>query len=148
MSWLGVPYIPQTRDSWCVPACVAMVAAFRGESLTQDDIARWLGTSDIGTPASRIQQLSKRGFEVIYRQGSLVEVRSWLAKGTPCVLFVRTGELPYWEHDTPHAVVLVGFDEEDALLLDPAYEQVPAKTSLGDLMLAWSQLGYTYAVIR
>jgi hypothetical protein len=125
-----------------------MSVAFQGESITQDDIARWLGTSEIGTPASRVEQLSKRGFEVIYRQGSLGEVRSWLARATPCILFVRTGELAYWDYDTPHAVVLVGLEEDVAFLLDPADERVPVEVPLGDLMLAWSHLGYTYAVIR
>lgn len=148
MPWLDVPYIPQASDSWCVPACVAMVAAFRGESIIQEDVARWLGTTDIGTPASRIQWLSRRGFDVIYRQGSWQEVQGWLARGTPCILFVRTGDLAYWGYDTPHAVVLVGGEGETAILLDPAYDQTPVLVSLGDLMLAWSHLGYTYAVIQ
>lgn len=148
MPWLDVPFIPQTEDSWCVPACVAMVAAFSGESLTQEDIARWLGTTDIGTPASRIQHMSRRGFEVVYRQGSLDEAQSWLAMGLPCILFVRTGELSYWEYDTPHAVVLIGIDDAEAVVLDPAHERFPIRITLAELMLAWSELGYTFAVVH
>ncbi len=148
MPWLDVPFIPQTEESWCVPACVAMVAAFNGESLTQEDVARWLGTSEIGTPASRIQQMSRRGFDVIYRQGSLDEIRNWIGRGLPYILFVRTGELSYWEYDTPHAVVLVGLDGDNAVVLDPAYSQSPVEVALGELMLAWSEPGYTFAVVR
>jgi hypothetical protein len=125
-----------------------MVAAFCGESLTQEDISRWLGTTDIGTPASRVHRMSKRGFEVVYRQGSLDDVNNWLAKGFPCILFVRTGELSYWEYDTPHAVVLIGFEGNEALVLDPAHESFPVGVAVGDLMLAWSELGYTFAVLH
>lgn len=148
MPWLDVPFIQQTEDSWCVPACVAMVVAFSSESLTQEDIARWLGTTNIGTPASLIQRMSKRGFDVVYRQGSLGEVQNWLAKGVPCILFVRTGELSYWEYDTPHAVVLIGFEGNEALVLDPAHKSSPTGVALGELMLAWSELGYTFAVLH
>lgn len=148
MSWLDVPFIPQTRDSWCVPACVAMAAAFTGDSLTQEDIARWLGTTEIGTPVGRIQQMSRRGFEVVYRQGSLDELHNWLARDLPCILFVRTGELSYWEYDTPHAVVLVGFEDDEAFVLDPAHVRFPMKIAVGELMLAWSELGYTFAVLQ
>ena len=113
----------------------------------QADIADWLGTRGVGTPASRIQRLAQRGFDVVYRTGSLAELESWIARKVPCILFVRTGELPYWQVDTPHAVVLAGIEAENAYLLDPAVETAPAIVPLGDLILAWSHFEYTYAVL-
>lgn len=84
---------------------------------------------------------------MIYRSGSLAEMEAWLAKEVPCILFVRTKELPYWHVDTPHAVVLVGLEGDHAYLFDPAVETAPMIVSSDDLLLAWSYFDYTYAVL-
>ena len=148
MSWLDVPHLRQDEVGWCLPACVAMIAAYWQQPITQADIARWLDAQAIGIPASRIERLGQRGFKVIYRTGSLVELGAWLAQGVPCILFLRTGELSYWQIDTPHAAVLVGLEADDAYLLDPAVEATPIKVPSGDLLLAWSHFEYTYAVLQ
>lgn len=146
-SWLPVPHLLQDQSGWCLPACVAMVAAYWEQPLTQADIAKWLDATNVGVPASRIQRLTTRGFEVIYRTGSLAALRTWLTQGVPGILFVRTGELPYWEIDTPHAVVLVGLENEQAYLLDPAKNHVPITVSISELLLAWSYFDYSYAIL-
>ncbi len=61
----------------------------------------------------------------------------------PCILFLRTGELPYWQLDTPHAVVLAGLEADQAHIFDPAIEEAPVSVSQGDLLLAWSHSEYT-----
>jgi ABC-type bacteriocin/lantibiotic exporter with double-glycine peptidase domain len=147
MPWLNVPHLQQSEPGWCLPACVAMVTAYWQQPLLQDDIARWLGARSIGVPASRIQELARHGFEVFSGTGSLAELQTWLAQDVPSILFIRTGELPYWQVDTPHAVVLAGLEGESAYLLDPGVETAPVAVSVGDLMLAWSHFDYTYAVL-
>ena len=148
MSWLKVPHQKQADPGWCLPACVAMVAAYWQRPLAQIDIARWLGTGRIGTPASRIQRLSQHGIDVVYRTGSLADLAARLAEQTPCILFVRTGELPYWTIDTPHSIVLAGLVSEQAILLDPAMDSAPQYVSQGNLMLAWSPFDYAFAALR
>ncbi len=111
MSWLNVPHLRQVKPGWCLPACVAMVAAYWQQPLLQDDIAHWL------------------------------------AQQVPCILFVRTSELPYWKVDTPHTVVLAGLESESAHLIDPDYAVAPVTVLLNDLILAWSHSDYTYAVM-
>jgi ABC-type bacteriocin/lantibiotic exporter with double-glycine peptidase domain len=147
MPWLNVPHLSQAKPAWCLPACVAMVAAYWQQPLLQDDVAHWLGTTGVGTPASRVQRLRLRGFEVLYRSGSLPELLAWIARKTPCILFVHTRELPYWTVGTPHAVVLAGLEADTAALFDPAAEPAPVLVPIGDLMLAWSYSDYTYAVL-
>ena len=147
MPWLNVPHLQQSEPGWCLPACVAMVTSFWQQPLLQDDIAHWLGVRGIGVPANRIQQLARHGFKVFYGTGSLAELQTWLAQGVPSILFIRTGEFPYWQVDTPHAVVLTGLEGESAYLLDPGVETSPVTVSVGDLMLAWSHFDYTYAVL-
>lgn len=149
MAWLNVPHLLQDKDGWCLPASVAMVAAYWQQPVTQEDVALWLGTrEEIGTPAGRVQRLTQRGFEVIYRTGSVLELQAWLERKTPCILFVRTGELPYWQVDTPHALVLVGIEGNNAAVFDPAIESsAPIVVQLDELLLAWSYADYAYAVL-
>lgn len=147
MPWLDVPHQQQANPSWCLPACVAMVAAYWQQPLLQADIAHWLGSTAVGVPASRVQRLGSRGFTVIYRTGSLADLESWILKGKPCILFVRTGELTYWQMDTAHAIVLAGFDAEEAILIDPAMTLAAIRVPIGELMLAWSYFDYAYAVL-
>ncbi len=80
MDWLNVPHLRQSEAGWCLPARVAMVAAYWQQPLAQADVARWLDTRGVGTPASRIERLAQRGFKVIYRTGSLAELEVWLAQ--------------------------------------------------------------------
>lgn len=97
MHWLDVPHERQRSSSWCLPACIAMVGAYWEQPLTQEDIARWLGTRDIGTPAGPITQLERRGFAVLYTTGGLEQLRELLAQSVPPILFVHTGDLlPHW----------------------------------------------------
>ena len=147
MPWLDVPHIRQSDAGWCLPACVSMVAAYWQQPLLQEDVARWLGATGVGTPASRVQRLSKRGFDVVYRTGSLAALHLWIERGRPCILFVHTRDLSYWDVATPHAVVLAGFDGEDAVLFDPGIETAPVMVSTDELLLAWSHFDYTFAVL-
>lgn len=62
MPSLNVPHLQQSEAGWCLPARVAMVAACWQQPLAQADIARWLQTRGVGTPASRIERLAQRGF--------------------------------------------------------------------------------------
>ncbi|CAG0931791.1 hypothetical protein TFLX_02279 [Thermoflexales bacterium] len=136
MSWLNVPHLRQVNPSWCLPACIAMVATYWQRPLTQDAVANWLSTSWIGTPSSRIQRLTERGFDVVYRTGSVSELEGWLAQRTPCILFVRTSDLPYWKIDTPHAVILAGVEAESAQIIDPDFDTAPVTVSVDELLLA------------
>ncbi len=148
MPWLHVPHLQQDEPGWCLPACVAMVAAYLEQPLMQADIARWLETQLVGTPASRIQRLERRGFKVTYSTGSQAELESWLAQGVPPILFIRTGALSYWAVDTPHAVVLAGLAGEEATVFDPGIETAPMTVARNELLLAWSFFDYAYAVLE
>lgn len=114
----------------------------------QPDIARWLGTTWIGTSSSYIQKLAQYGFEVLYQTGSLAQLRHWLNQRAPCILFIRTGDLSYWQVDTAHAVVLAGFENETVFLYDPAMDNAPIRATVDEMMLAWSYSDYTYVVLR
>lgn len=148
MKRLKLQHEIQHQPSWCLPACVAMVSAYFGIPVTQKDVAYWLGTTDIGTPSSRIERLSNRGYSVTYGEGSQSALGEWLSRNIPTILFVRTGELPYWKIDTAHAIVLCGLDHNEAIIIDPAVEIATCTVTIGDLMLAWSHFDYTFAALQ
>ena len=150
MPWLNVPHQVEHRPGWCLPACAAMVTAFWQHPLVQEDIGQWLDTRSIGTPASRIVRLARRGFDVIYTTGSPAALIEWLDQGVPPILFVRTGDLLpyYWTVDTPHAVVLAGIEGDNSVLFDPGLDAAPAFVSFENLLLAWLHTDDAYAILR
>lgn len=126
-----------------------MVSAFWEQPLAQEDIARWLDTRSVGTPASRIVRLARRGFDVLYTSGAPATLVEWLNQGVPPILFVRTGDLrPHWQIDTPHAVVLAGITGDDCVLFDPGLAAAPVNVSVGNLLLAWLHTDDAYAILR
>ncbi len=120
MNSLNVIHQRQHEPSWCLPACVAMLSAYWGIPVLQVDVARWLGTMDIGTPSSHIQRLRNQGYQVTYGEGSLSSILDWLRQETPVIIFVRTGDLPYWSIDTAHAVTVTGLYRDQAFIIDLA----------------------------
>lgn len=108
------------------------------------DIAPW------GTPHSRLLRIDTlgSGLEVVHRQGELVDLFDALDAGFPPAAFVWTGELPYWQVQTPHAVVLCGYDDQNFFINDPAFEVAPHIVTHGDLDLAWLAGDSYFAMLR
>jgi ABC-type bacteriocin/lantibiotic exporter with double-glycine peptidase domain len=150
MPWLNVPHLKQDKPGWRLSACIAMVTAYLEQPLLQNDVARWLDTDDlVGTPASRIERMARRDFDVTYNAfGSLANLEIWLNRQVPPILFILTGELSYWSFNTQHAVVLAGFTGDNAHVFDPAVETGPTTIPTNELLLAWSHFDYTYATLN
>lgn len=77
-------------------------------------------------------------------QNSLIEA---IDHQTPSVVFLRTQLLPYWQADTQHAIVVVGYDGANFLVNDPAFNQSPLTVPVASLLLAWDGMDYAYALI-
>jgi len=124
-----------------------MVLDYIGRPCPYRRLLRLLDIKPIGAPASNILRLTRLGVSVTHKAGSLEELELWIAQGQPCVVFLNTGELPYWSEATFHAVVVVGMDDEHVYVNDPAFEQAPQSITWGDFDLAWSEQEYYYAVV-
>ena len=116
--------------------------------MTQHQVARVLGTQWFGTPASRVRRLAQFGVIIEYAETSLSGLATFLARGLPCLVFLYTGDLPYWSVDTPHAVLLVGLDDQAAYVNDPAFEEAPQRIPRPHFLLAWSRFEHTFAVVH
>ena len=103
-----------------------------------------------GTPHRNIRKLTEiaPNIRVTYRQGELADLHLAMDNGLPPMAFVWTGELPYWPVPTWHAVVLVGYDEHQFYVNDPAFDEAHQPVNKGDFDLAWLAFDSYYAVIE
>ncbi len=116
---------------------------------SQSAIAKRLETIEhAGTPASRIRRLASADLEVTYTSGEFSDLQTAINQRIPPIVFVNTGELPYWSEATAHAVVLLGIEQDTVTLNDPAKSQSPIQTTLGDFQLAWDEMFKLYALLR
>lgn len=145
---LSVPHLHQPTPGDCLPACVAMVLGFWQIAYPLAQLRRLLEViPDVGAPAFNVRNLERLGLRVEYRQGTLGVLHAHLDSGQPPIVFVRTGELPYWDTDVNHALVLTGMDGACVLVNDPFFAKAPISIPPGDFDLAWLEHNEMYAVI-
>jgi len=124
-----------------------MVLAYLGRHLEQEKLASILGTTELGTMSSNISRLTTLGLTVEYEEGSIIKLHRHLSQGIPCIVFLWTGNLSYWQVDTPHAVVVVGMTEDTVLVNDPAFDDAPIRVPVDEFFLAWCEFEFKYAVL-
>ena len=147
---LPIPHRTEAFPGACLPACCQMVLAFFSISESQPTIAAQLGHIEgAGTPARNITRLEAFGVEVEGNEyGMLGDVRRAIDNASVPIVFLRTGELLYWDRDTPHAVIVVGIEADTVFVNDPAFESAPIPVPTGDFQLAWDEFGCQWAAIR
>ena len=146
---LNVGHLQQANPGECLATCTAMVLAYYHVAYDYRQLSKTLRIqSDLGTPFSNITRLTKLKILVGFREnGSLETLHRLLTQGWPCIIAVDTGELPYWDVSTGHAVVLVGMDKNHVYLNDPAMTVGPLQVPTGDFYLAWHEYSFSYAVL-
>lgn len=145
---LPVPHHRQSHDGACLPTCARMVLEFHGHIASEAKLAQFLGTQSFGTSAPNLRRLERWGFVVTYESVTLTTLQTHLEAGTPCLVFVQTGDLPYWNEQTSHALVAVGLDDENIYVNDPAFDQAPQTIPLDYFLLAWSEFDHRCAIIQ
>jgi ABC-type bacteriocin/lantibiotic exporter with double-glycine peptidase domain len=145
---LQVPHHRQSHAGACLPAAARMILEFLGQTVSEAELAHLLGTQAFGTPAPNLHRLEQMGFLIVYESVTLAALRSHLEAGIPCIVFVRTGDLPYWDEDTAHVLVAVGIDDDAIYVNDSALDEAPQTVPLDYFLLAWSEFDHRCAVIR
>jgi ABC-type bacteriocin/lantibiotic exporter with double-glycine peptidase domain len=144
---LSIPHHLQHSDGDCLAACAAMILEHLGISINYGRLLRLLGVKPYGTPGFHLKYIDKLGVNVRYVLGTLQELFQYLTDGKPCIVLVNTGHLPYWSYTTNHAIVIVGFNDREVFVNDPAFKQAPQRIPRDDFELAWMEFDYRYAVI-
>ena len=89
-----------------------------------------------GAPAGNIRLLADLDLTVVYSKTDLAGLEAMLQRGHPVIVFVRTGELPYWMYGTDHALLVVGYDESPLYVDDPNRSEASIAVPRGDFELA------------
>jgi ABC-type bacteriocin/lantibiotic exporter with double-glycine peptidase domain len=145
---LSVPHLQQSRDGDCLPACAYMILSYIGKRIRYWRLRWLLGTQSFGTPFFHIRRIERLGITVeVKSRGTLALLHQHLLQNHPCLVSVQTENLPYWAHNTLHAVVVVGMDDKTVYLNDPEFPEAPIAVSLGDFDLAWLAEDERYAVL-
>jgi hypothetical protein len=125
-----------------------MVLASIGVTVSQTELNRLFELTPLGVPLSRLTRLERYGVKVaIYRNGNLDDLIQALDQHILPIVFVRTGQLSYWQEDTQHALVVSGSDGLHFLINDPAFPAAPQPVLADELMLAWDEFDNAYAQI-
>lgn len=144
---LDVPLHQQQSDGDCLAACTVMVLAYLGQDMKYAQVANHLGIRSYGAPAGNIRRLSQWDLDVVYSQTDVAGLEAMVQHSHPVIVFVRTGELPYWPHDSAHALLVVGYDAFNIYVNDPYFAEAPIAVPRGDFELAWLERDYFYALV-
>lgn len=144
---LPIPHQRQRQEADCLAACAAMVLEHLNVQVKYQQLLKLLKVKSYGTAGQNLKYLSSLGLQIVYREGSLEEIKSYLQNGVPCIILVRTADLSYWDYGTDHALVVVGFDEQAIYVNDPAFDEHPLSVPVIEFELAWMAFDYRYGVI-
>ncbi len=147
-AWLPIPHCKQSYPGACLPACARMVLGGLGDDIAEARLARVMGSYWFGTPASHVLRLSSLGYLVTYERTTFAQLCVYLARQVPCIVFLRTGGLPYWDEDVPHAVVVVGIEETMVHIHDPIFNTGPTAVDAMAFLLAWAEMDYYCATVE
>lgn len=145
--WLNVSHVLQTAESDCLVACVSMVLGYLGQPLAYDRIAQILQTRWFGTPARNVLFLEQVGVRVVLQEQNLPAITNLLEADLPVIAFVDTADLPYWNEQTDHAIVIIGADADWVYVNDPYFHQAPQKITHTAFTLAQLKFDDLCAII-
>lgn len=146
-SLLQIPHHKQLQGADCLAACAAMMLEYLGLGVPYRRIVQHLNITSLGTPHRNLLNLigNVKHLQVRYQRGELNDLIEAIDLQIAPLVFVWTGDFPYWTSGAGHAVVVVGYDEEYFYVNDPAFDEAPQRVLHGDLELAWIAFDNFYA---
>lgn len=149
MQLLNVSHIQQRKQADCLAACAAMSLTYIGASIRYPRLLRLLDVQEVGAVFRRILNLRSRGFAVTYEEGDMHQLRLLIDAGIPVIVPVLTDQLAHWAGErTYHAILVVGYENHEIIIHDPAFSRGNLAVSADEFELAWLERDYLYATIE
>lgn len=121
-----------------------MVLAYYGRQVSQAELVRLLGTTEAGTPFSRLRPLSQFSVQVSVRtNGTLVQLGTHL----PAIVALHSAWLPSYLTVGQHAVVVVAVEDQGVTILDPARNEKPLLLTENEFLAAWIEMDCIFAYL-
>ena len=134
-----VPFFPQ-EELWCGPAALAMMLAWSGLSVTQEETAAQVYTPGReGTLQTDLLAGARRNGRLAVEVTSLRDLLTELAAGNPVLVFQNLGLaiIPQW-----HYAVAIGYElDPGSLILHSGLEERRV-TPLGTFERTWARTGH------
>lgn len=149
-----LPHRQQEYDYSCLAACARMLLAAHGIEKSEAQLRRLLKTrASVGTHPVNLLRLEQFDLAVTWpRAASLDDLRTQVESNKPCIVFVWSSDLLYWEEVDDigylHAVIVAGFSETGVLVHDPALPDGPTEVPVSDFLRAWKRSGHLVAVVE
>ena len=148
MTLLNVSNWKQRQPADCLAACSAMVLQYLQVPFQYESLVELLETKYYGTAFSNVRKVETMGLHVSTGDwGGVQTVEHHLETGLPILVNVNTKELPYWDREASHVVVIIGMEADFIVLHDPAFDEAPKRLSLQEFLLAWDEQYQQYGVI-
>ena len=147
MPSLPISHQRQLRQTECLAACAGMVLDYLQIPHTYPSLVALLQIGSAGAPFRNLHNLEKLNVLVQIEQGEVEDLRSFLERGLPSIVFIKTSELSYWNEANNHAIVFAGMDDKQVFLFDPAFDDAPQIVSVAEFELAWLEMDQFFAVI-
>jgi len=142
----GVPFYKQNEDT-CGPAALAGVLAYWGRSDTLDDITAQIYIPKLsGTlPMDMENYARKAGFDTSSSAGTLDDLKSSLRRDVPVICLLDLG---FGIYRRPHYIIAVGFDDENAVIIEHDGLRANSVMEYDDFDKAWKRGGRWMLVIK
>ncbi|MCB0080235.1 MAG: C39 family peptidase [Caldilineaceae bacterium] len=148
MTLLNVSHWRQRQPADCLAACGAMILHYLQVPFRYESLVELLEVKYYGAPFSHIHKLATMGLFVTSKEwGGIPQLEQYLETGLPIIANVNTKELPYWDREANHVIVIIGIEGDTIFLNDPAFDEAPQRVPLAEFLLAWDEQYQQYGVI-
>ncbi len=142
----GVPFYKQSEDT-CGPAALAGVLAFWGRPAALDEITAAVYVPKLrGTLPMDMENYARNaGFDTASSSGTLDDLKSSLRRGMPVICLLDLG---FGLYHRPHYIIAVGFDDENAVLIEHDGLQANRVIRYDAFTKAWTRAGKWMLVLK
>lgn len=121
-----------------------MVLAYYGRQVSQLELMRLLGTTEAGTPFSRLRLLSHFGVQMDIQLNGVLEQ---LSEHLPAIVALHSAWLSGQPAVGQHAVVTVAVEDRGITILDPAQNETPVVLTENEFLAAWIEMDCIFACL-